>query len=378
VEGGPEIRAVRSRADLEAFLRVPYRIYRDDPNWIAPLLIERREHFSPKNPFHAHADVQLWTAWRDGEAVGRISAQIDRMHVERYGPQGHFGFIEGADDPQVFAALLATAEAWLRERGMSEAIGPASFSANDEYGLLVDGFDGPAMMLMNYAKPWYGAHIEAAGYAKAKDLLAYLYELDDPMPPLAARLAVKAAANPRVRLRPFDMKRMREEIGVVVDIFNDAWSENWGFVPMTEAEVDHMAAQMKPLLRPELAWIAEMDGRPMAMIVALPDLHEALDGLNGRLLPFGAMRLLWRLKVAGLKSCRVLMMGVRKELQDSFLAGALAYALIERLAQEGEKMGMQKAELSWILEDNLRMLRIAETGVGEPYRRYRLYRKALA
>lgn len=374
---GPEIREVRSKKDLDAFIGVPHRIYRDDPDWVAPLTVERREHLSPKNPYFDHADVQMWTAWRGGEAVGRISAQVDRMHVERHGPQGHFGFLEAENDQSVFDALFATAEAWLRARGMTEALGPASFSSNDEYGLLVEGEPGPAMMLMNYAPPWYGDRVEAAGFAPCKDLLAYLYEVTAPLPPLAARMAEKAAANPRVRLRQFDMKRMREEIGVVVDIFNDAWSENWGYVPMTTAEIDHMATQMKPLLRPELAWIAELDGEPVAMIVTLPDLHEALRGLDGRLLPFGAMRLLWRLKVSGLRGTRVLMMGVRKKLQDSFLAGALAYALIERLAREGRRLNVERAELSWVLEDNMRMRRIIETGVGTPYRRYRLYRKAL-
>ncbi len=371
------IRAVKTRADREAFLRVPWRIHERDPNWVAPLLLERREHFSPKNPFFAHAEAQFWVAWRNGAPVGRISAQIDRLHVERYGRQGHFGFLEAADDPEVFAALLGAAEDWLHARDMEEALGPASFSANDEYGLLVEGFDGPAKMLMNYAPPYYARRLEAAGYAKAQDLLAYSYDVVAGMPPLAARMAAKAAANPRVRLRRFDMKKMREEIGVVVDIFNDAWSNNWGFVPMTEAEVDHMAVQMRPLLRPELAWIAELDSRPVAMIICLPDLHEALRGLNGRLLPFGALRLLWRLKVAGLKSARVLMMGVRRELQDSFLSGALAYALIENLARSGRKLGMVEAELSWVLEDNPRMRRIIENAVGDPYRRYRIYRKML-
>lgn len=371
------IREAATRADREAFLRLPYRIYRDDSNWVPPLLMERREHLSPKNPFFAHADVQFWLAERDGDTVGRISAHIDRMHVERYGLQGHFGFLEGVDDPEVFAALLRTAEDWLRARGMDEAVGPASFSVNDEFGLLVEGFDSPARMLMNYSKPYYAPHLEAAGYAKAKGLNAYLYPLAMPMTKQATWMAKKAEANPRVVFRKFDRKRLREDIHLMVEIFNDAWSENWAFVPMTNAEVDHMAAQLAPLLNPDIAWFAELDGKPVAMIVAIPDLNEALRGLGGRLTPVTAAKLLWRLKVAGLKQTRVLMMGVRKELRENFMSGALTYALIDIVAREGRRVGVREAELSWVLEDNTRMARIIETVAGAPYKHYRVYSKPL-
>lgn len=375
--GDIQIRPVGTRADKEAFLRLPYRIYQGDPNWTAPLLMERREHLSPKNPFFAHADVQMWLALRDGEAVGRISAQVDRMHVERHGKQGHFGFLEAVDDPAVFAALLRTAEDWLRERGMADAVGPASFSVNDEFGLLVKGFDSPARMLMNYAKPYYAAYVEAAGYARIKGLNAYIYELANPMPKPATWMATKAGGNPRIAFRKFNAKRLREDIHLMVDIFNDAWTDNWAFVPMTNEEVDHMAAQIRPLLNPDFGWFAEVDGEPAAMIIALPDLHEALRGLGGRLNPVTAVKLLWRLKVAGLKQTRVAMMGVRKALQDSFLSGSLTFALIDRVATEGRKAGVRDAELSWVLDDNTRMARIIETVAGEPYKQYRVYARPL-
>ena len=371
------IRAVETKADKEAFLRLPYRIYAQDPHWVAPLLMERREHLSPKNPFFAHAEVRFWLAYRNGEPVGRISAQVDSMHVERHGRQGHFGLLEAFDDPAVFDALLRAAEDWLRTHNMVEAVGPASLSVNDEFGLLVHGFDSRPRMLMNYARPYYAAHLEAAGYAKVKGLNAYIYDLDVPMPKQCNWMAKKASANPRVRFRKFDRKRMREDIHLMVDIFNDAWTENWAFVPMTKAEVDHMAAQIRPLLVPELGWFAEVDGRAVAMIIALPDLHEALQGLNGKLTPVTVIKLLWRLKVSRLKSTRVVMMGVRKELQDSFMSGSLTYALIDIVAHEGRKRGVKDAELSWVLEDNTRMGRIIETVAGAPYKHYRLYGKTL-
>jgi len=375
--GDVEVRTVDGRRDLADFIGVPERLYAEDPNWIAPLKFERAAHFGPRNPYFDHAEVRFFVAYRAGAPVGRVSAQIDRLaQSESRAATGHFGFLEGADR-DVLWQMLSAAEDWLRSRDVGRVEGPYSLSINDETGLLIDGQASPPRFLMNYAPPWYGLALEAFGYEKSKDLLAYRLEVGRSMPEPARRLAEQAARSPDVTIRPLDRKRFRRELATIVDIYNDAWSDNWGFVAMTEGEIEYMAASLKPLIRPELVQIAEVDGEAVGMIVALPDLNEALTGLNGRLLPLGWAKLLWRLKVRRPAGARVVLMGVRRAHRGTMLGSALAAAMTARLHEQGSRLGVREVELSWVLEDNGPMHRLIEAVGGTPYKRYRVYTKTL-
>ncbi|MEQ9606391.1 MAG: dATP pyrophosphohydrolase [Kiloniellaceae bacterium] len=373
------LRPVETRADREAFIRLPWSVYRDDPAWIPPLLMERREHLDPrKNPFFETAQAQFWLALRDGRPVGRISAQVNRAYLARYNDAtGHFGMLEAEDDPETFRALLAAAEGWLRQQGMRRVVGPFNLSINEESGLLVEGFDRPPSMLMGHARPYYAAHLESLGYAKAKDLICYWYDAREDLPDSIIGLLRKTANAERLTVRPLDMRRYDADLAVIVDIFNDAWSENWGFVPMSQAELKHMAKALKPIVRPESVAIAEFKGKPVAMAIGLPNVNEAIADLNGRLLPFGWLKLLWRLKVRTTKTGRMPLMGVRKAYHSSRLGAALALAVVERVRQAQKAFGVEGGELSWILEDNLRMRRMIEQFGGVAYKTYRVYQRGL-
>ncbi|HYD68178.1 dATP pyrophosphohydrolase [Azospirillum sp.] len=368
-----EILPVAGRAELERFIRLPFALHRDDPHWIPPLLMERRDALSSsKNPYFRHAEAAFWIARRGGRDVGRVSAQLDRLAAPG---TGHFGLLAAVDDPAVVGALMDTAERWLRARGATRVLGPFNLSINEETGLLVDGFDTPPMLMMGHDRPYLGRLLERAGYAKAKDVLAYLSE--GPELPAGVRAMVARPLPPNVRIRPLRMADYRREVGALTAIFNDAWSGNWGFVPLTADEIDHMARQMKPLIDERLVWFAEVDGEPAAFAVCLPNLNEAIRDLDGRLLPFGWAKLLWRLKVSGVRSARVPLMGVRRKHADSLLGGLLAFLIIAAVRREAAALGLHRIEMSWILEDNVPMRRIAEAVGGRPYKTYRLYGKAL-
>ncbi len=373
------VEEVAGPAALRRFLEMPAALYRNDPNWIPPLLFERRMHLDPrKNPFFRQAEVAYWLVLREGRPVGRISAQVNQAHLARYrDATGHFGFLEAEDDPEVFDLLLATAEGWLRDRGMTRVLGPFSLSINDESGLLVDGFDRPPYLMMNHAPPYYAARLEALGYRKAKDLIAYLCPSEVELPRAARSLLAKAARDGSLRVRNIEMGRFREEIATVVEIFNDAWSENWGFLPFSEDEVGHMAENLKPILAPGAVAIAEVEGEPAAMAVTLPNVNEAIRDLGGRLLPLGWLKLLWRLKVRGTRTVRMPLMGVRRRFHGTPLGGALGLMVIERVRQYHRERGVAEGELSWILEDNLPTRHLIETFGGRAYKTYRIYEKAL-
>ncbi len=370
------IEPVDGRRDRARFLRLPHAIYRDDPAWIAPLTLERREHLSRKNPYFEHAEWRAWIAWRDARPVGRITAQVDRLHLERHqDATGFFGMIEAEDRAETFQALLDTAEHWLRAQGMRRVRGPFSFSINDESGLLVEGFETPPMVMMGHARRYYGPRVEACGYVKAMDLLAYRLATEAEAP--AALRALAARLDERVRVRPLRRRDFPREIETLRDIFNDAWSENWGFIPFTPAEFEELGRNLRLLLDDDFIQIAEVDGRPAAMAVALPNLNEAARDLNGRLLPLGWLKLLWRLKVRFPSSGRVPLLGVRKCYQNSLLGPALAYMVIDALAKPVRRRGIGMMELSWILETNRRMRAILEDMGADAYKRYRVYEKTL-
>lgn len=373
----PVVRPVRSKADLDAFIRLPGRLYRHDPNWIEPLHLERRDYLAPGNPLFAHLRWQGWLAWSGAEPVGRISAQVDSLHRQLHGQDsGHFGMLEAVDDPAVFAPLLETAEHWLREQGARRITGPFSLTINGESGLLVEGFEHPPQIMMGHARPYYGARIEDLGYRPAMDLLAYWMRRDELHFPPALR-RVMERERPRVRIRPLERQRFRAEVRLLREIFNDAWADNWGFVPFTEAEFDALGGYLKLLVPEDLLQIAEVDGEPCAFIVALPNLNEVIAPLAGRLLPFGWLRLLWRLGMHGPRTARVPLMGVRRTYQFSRLGPALALLLIEALQPPFVRRRLEALEMSWILESNSGMRNILEHIGASPYKRYRLYEKRL-
>jgi len=365
------------KADLDRFIKLPGSILGSDPAWISPLHLERRLHLGAKtNPWFEHARWQGWIAYRGDRPVGRISAQIDSLHLERYqDATGFFGMLDAEDSQETFAALIGAAEQWLRGEGIERVRGPLSLSINDEVGLLVDGFDTPPVFMMGHAWPYYGAHIEACGYRKAKDMIAYMIAPDFPAPKIMQRLLDKSGQQ--VRVRPMDRSRFDEELATLRDIFNDAWSENWGFVPFTEAEFKDLGHTLRLLIASELIQVAEVNGEPAAFIAALPNVNETIRDFDGKLLPFNWARLLWQLKVRFPKSARVPLMGVRRRFHNTPLGPGLAFLVIDAVRHELVARGVEQVELSWILEDNAGMRNIIESIGGRDYKRYRVYEREL-
>jgi hypothetical protein len=372
---------VRTRAQARDFHRLVAPLYRDDPNYIPPLLLERRLHFSPRhNPFFEHAEMAWWLAYRGGQPVGRITAQIDRLHLERHhDATGHFGFLEAVDDDEVFAALLRQAEDWLREHGLQRVLGPVSFSLWDQPGLLVDGFDTPPFVLMGHALPYFQGRIESAGYAPAQDLVAYEYTREMVLPPVVERAIARAGQRGELTIRNVrkDRKNIAAEIALILDILNDGWSENWGFVPMTPAEAADMATLLRIMGPADHLAIAEYKGRAAAFCLVIPNFNEAIRDLRGRLAPFGWAKLLWRLKVKGVKSSRMAMMGVRREMQTSPMGAALALAVLAATRAASIAYGARTGELSWVLDGNDSVKHIIDVVGAKPTKRYRIYEKSL-
>lgn len=372
------IRPVASKADLERFIALPWRLYAGDPNWVPPLRRRQRELFSLRhNSFFAHADVQLFLAYRGGQVVGRISAQVDHAHNHYHHERtGFFGFFEAENDPALASDLLGAAEAWLRARGMERVRGPLSFSLNGEAGLLIEGFDSPPMILMPYSPPYYQVLIEANGYKKVKDLFAWRYDWTG-IGDRAKRMVQTLRAMPEVHVRHLNMRRLDQEVRTILEIVNSAWGENWGFVPVTEAEAQQFVRDLRLIADPHVILIAEVDGHPAATAVSLPNLNEAIRDLNGHLFPFGFLKLLWRLKIRGVKSGRLLLLGVKKEYRTRRFAG-LAYLLCDELYRRAQGRGYEWAEFSWTLEDNGLVNTLIEHVGCRRYKTYRIYEKVLA
>lgn len=371
------VEKVMSKRDRLAFISFPSSLYDNDPNWIPPLSVERLEHLSAKNPGTEHIRWQAWIAKSQGKRVGRITAQIDTLHRERYGEDtGHIGMIDAVDDPAVFHALFAAAEAWLWAEGARKISGPFSLNINQESGLLVEGFDTPPSVMMPHGKPWYGARVEQQGYTKGIDLLAYWMQCRDlTFSPSLSRLMDQV--RKRVTIRCIDRQRFAAEMQILREIFNSGWQHNWGFVPFTEREFATMGEQLKFLVPDDMIYIAEMDAVPCGFIVGMPNINEAIADLNGSLFPFGWAKLLWRLKVSGVRTARVPLMGICKEHQFSRIGPVIALLLIEALREPFARRHIEAVEMSWILESNTGMRTILEKIGGKPYKRYRLYEKAL-
>ena len=377
---GPlRIEPVSRPSQLADFIRVPIILYRDQPNFIAPLNAEVRLRLSPRhNPYFDHAEVRLWVAYRDSQPVGRISAQVDALRLEQHRDSvGHMGFLDAIDDREVFAALTAQAERWLMSKGMRRVTGPFNLSINQECGLLVDGFDAPPAIMTGYSLSYASKRLAELGYRKAKDLLAHTFDLASPLPPRAQEHIKWAKRFRRVRLRLGDPRRFDEEALLMREIFNDAWSRNWGFVSLTEAEMTSLAHDLRPLIRRELIHFAEIDGETACMLVCLPNLYDAMGDLQGALVPFGWLKLLWRMKVTGLKSARIPLMGLRRRYHHTAVGFATMVQTLDAARIEMVRCGFRRVDLSWTLEDNRSMLHILEEVGAVPYKVYRIFEKQL-
>ena len=374
------IEPVSGAEGRRAFIRAGKVAYQGDPNFIAPLEFEVGARLDPEaNPALKGADVALFIAKKDGAVAGRISAFVNPLHLERYKDDtGHFGFLDAIDDPAVFAALLKAAEDYFRARDLKKSSGPFSFSVNEECGLLVSGFDTPPYIMMPHGRPWYQRHVEAAGYAKAMDMHALRYiPRRQFIPEKRMKFIERALSSPKVNIRNIDFKRFDAEIATLVDIYKDAWSDNWGFIPMTEAQIAHMAKELRPIIEPYNIIFCELDGEPVAFGLVLPNVMQAIRDFDGRLLPFNWAKLLWRLKVKKLPEARMPLMGVRKKLHGKPLGAAFAYKIIDMVNSANMDNGVISSELSWILESNTDMLNMLTDMGGEIYKTYRIYERGI-
>lgn len=370
------VRPVSSFREMGKFIDVPWHVYADDSMWVPPLRLERRFHYSKFNPFFKHGKWQAWVAYKNNRPVGRISAQIDCLHRQRYGSDtGQFGALECVNDPAVFSALIIHAEAWLAARHARKISGPFDLSINQECGVLVEGFETPSVVMMPHSPKWYGTLLESNGYQPAKDLLAYWVNVDFETPRVMRRLIQKFTNQ--VRLRPLNRKKFNEEIEMLRDIFNDAWSANWGFVPFTKLEFAELGNSLRLLVPEDFIQIAEVNGTPAAFMVALPNLNEIFVKLNGNLFPFGWFKLIKKLKFREIHTARIPLMGVRKEFHHTPLGMALAFMVIDAPRRIGLERGIKEVEMSWILDDNHAMRGMLESIGSKQYKRYRIYEKTL-
>ncbi|QQR89832.1 MAG: hypothetical protein IPJ88_16920 [Myxococcales bacterium] len=374
-----EIREHRLGKDLDDFIRAGHVVFNADPAWVPPLEMDLRERLTPrKNPFFLHGEATLFTAWKNGKLVGRCSAQIDREHLRIHKDEtGFFGFFDTLNDPEVGHALLRKAEAWLAERGVKRIRGPYSLNINEEVGLLIDGFEHPPVILMPHSRQYQAGIVESAGFSKCKDLFAWRYDVDE-VPARAKKAWEQIQLLPEVRMRCVDKSRMEEELKSIMEIFNDAWKENWGFVPATREEVDKIAKDLKLIIDERVAFFAEINGRPMGICICIPNLNEAIRDIDGKLFPTGLLKILWRMKINKPRSGRLMMLGIREEIRGIKRYGGLSTAMYVELIRRAQPCGYRWAELSWTLEDN-RLINLAIKAMGAKiYKTYRIYEKEIA
>jgi hypothetical protein len=372
-----EIRETPLGGNLKDFVEVVDYIYRDDPCHVRPLDMDIKGRLSPKHPFWEHAEGTLFTAHRNGWCVGRCTAQIDRLHLERnHDDAGFFGFLDTIDDADVAKELLDAAANWLAARGMKKMRGPFMLSTNDMVGCLVEGFDTPPMIMMPHHKPYQGGLIEQAGFTKLKDAFAWKYKVGE-VPKRAQKAYDEIAAMPNVKARHADMKHLERDVRLIMQVYNDGWQDNWGFIPLTENELKKMAEELKLIVMPELTMIVEIDGEPSAVAIALPNVNEIIGDLDGKLLPIGFAKLLWRMKFERPKGGRLVILGISKRLRGQKKWGGLSAYMYVAMNKVGAQLGLTHGELSWTLEDNHPVnLGIKFMG-GEVYKRYRFYERDL-
>ncbi|WP_294319441.1 N-acetyltransferase [uncultured Sphingomonas sp.] len=378
------VRPVLTAADRKAFIALPYRLYANDPHWVPPLKSEVAGQIDPKkNGWFSHAEAQLYIAERNGQVVGRVSAHIDTLALtmptdKGFGPGvGFWGMFE-AEDAATGSALIAQAESWLRGKGMTRAVGPCGLSVWEEPGLLIQGHDHSPTVLMGHHLASYQGWIEAAGYAPVKQMVTYELDITKDFPPIVQRIVAAGEKNARIRIRRVDKSRFADEAKIIVSILNDAWSDNWGFVPLTQPEVDDVGKKLKPLVFEDLIRIAELDGEPVAFMITLPDMNEPLKPMGGSLLPFNWLKLLLWLRAPKARTMRVPLMGVVKKLQASRMASQLAFMMIEYIRRDAvAKFGASRGEIGWVLDDNQGMNAIATTIDSKINRVYQMYERTL-
>ena len=373
-----EVRELSQGGKLQDFLGVVDYIYRDDPHYVRPLDLEVKSRLSRSNPFFEHAEAAFFVAYRNGWCVGRCSAQIDHEHLQRHRDDaGFFGFFDTDNDPEVAKALLDAASRWLSDRGMKKIRGPFSLNINDETGCLVEGFDTPPMVMMPHHNAYQGGLIEAAGFAKHKDLYAWRYSTGE-VPTRVQKAHDDIEAMPEVYSRHVDTKEIERDVRLVMDVYNDAWNENWSFVPLTENELSKMAKDFKLILDPSITQIAYVRGEPAAVAVALPNFNEAIGDLHGRLFPLGAAKLYYRVKVRGISSARLIILGIRKKFRADRKYAGLSLYLYHKLNASGRQSGYRWGELGWTAEDNGPVNAGIRLMGGKIYKRYRVYEAPLA
>jgi GNAT superfamily N-acetyltransferase len=367
-----EVVPIEGPRDLGRFIRFAYSHYKNDPRWVAPLPSDERVRLTPgKNPFFEHGEAAYFMAVDNGRDVGRIAVSFDRnFNSFQNDQQAGFGFFE-ASSSEAASALLKAVEPWARSKGARVLRGPMSFTSNDEYGLLIDGFDRRPSILMTYNRPEYGGWIEGAGYKKAKDLFEFQCPVPETLPPAYARIARSLRSRNGIHVRPINMKRFKEELGKIKEIYNSAWEKNWGFVPMTDAEIDHMASQLKPAVVPDLVRFAEVDGKTVAVALAIPDVNIALAKVNGKLFPFGIFKLLWTLP--RIREYRLMALGITPEWRRKGIAPLLCAELV----QASYARGFRNCEIGWTLEDNDPVNDLAVQMGGVKSGTWRIYERPL-
>lgn len=370
--------------EVEQFIDVPWVIgMAQERNWVPPLKDDYRKQLNPKKSvFLAHGELQAWTAFRDGKPVGRISAQIDFDYDKTWPDEpktAFFGFFESIDDQAVAKALFEKAEAWARAKGRVRMRGPFTLDSKGEVGVLIEGFERPSMIGTTWNKPFIDPLIQACGYPKAKDFLGWWYSRETPMDEFTKKVADKTRALPNVKIRLMDKAEIRREAGIIKDIYNEAWRNNWNFTPFTDMELEVIASEYKMFIDTELTYVAEVDGKPAAMLFAIPDINELIADFNGELMrnPLNLIKLLWRLKFRKPRRARLIMLGVQHEYRASRKYGALVAVLYEEIALRGKAAGYEGGELSWTLEDNDQINRGIERMGGKVYRKWRVYERAL-
>ena len=371
------IRPVLSVRDKHRFIRFPRELYSDDPNYRPKLDVMEWEELTPsRNAWFEHGEAQLFLAERGDEIVGRISAQVDQEHLRCHDDgAGFFGWFEVDDDPEAAAELLSVAEDWCRQRGMERLRGPFSFSINEEAGLLVEGFDYPNYVMMPHGRPYYQDFVEENGYEGVQDLYAWRFEREH-LPERVRFIVDDLEEEPGLEIRNIDVDNIHRDVDIIMDVFNDAWSDNWGFVPLTEAEIEQVAEEFKLIVDEDLCMIAEYEGEPAAIALALPNINEAFRDLNGRLFPTGWAKLLYRLKINPVRSFRLILLGIKEEFRGTAL-GALSVQLYAEIHDRAYDAGYQEAEASWTLADNDAINDGMEFMGAEAYKTYRVYEKSL-
>lgn len=383
-EGPITLHPVKTKADRREFVELAYRLNRGDPAWVPPLKGEVYGLLTPgKNPWFEHGKAQLFVARRGERTVGRISAHIDELALAQPAEQGmgpgtgNWGLLE-AEDAEVAHALIAKAEDWLRGQGMTRALGPLSISVWDEPGLLIEGFDTPPAIMLGHNSALYQGWIEGEGYRPVKQLFNYGVEIVDGFPPLVNRIVAAGEKNERIRIRRVDKKKFDAEAKLIMGILNDAWSDNWGFVPLTDSEIAYVGKKLKDIVFEDLIRVAEVDGEPVAFMIVLPNINELLIEMDGSLLPFNWARLLWWLRKPRSKRLRVPLMGVVKKLQNSRMASTLAFMMIEYIRRDGvANYGATEGDIGWVLDDNQGMVAVADAINARRNRVYQLYDKML-